>query len=600
MRNPAAFDSKATVRARSSWMPSPTSPESSLNTSTSTGGSSHPSPPALLYHPHLPPTNFAKEESDKSTYYIKSGCKCRRSFCLKKYCECYQKSDHCGLNCKCTNCKNSPPPPPHQNRPPGGLRYRDERVRLCHSSESSNDVPRVHRRVLATTSAAAQVGKAFHRTESSNGELCMHQRALSTTSAAAAAAADVTAYEHRRHPPQAHSHHPHSNVMVGGDGRTVAKYFRPQPHDPPQQESSISNTTTAPRWSSMNNDREPADRMTIMAAVAMTELFSSLLPRTATTTCEEDREGAARTTPTTQLTASLAATEIDQRKRKSATAAEEASPNKRQSPDSPSMEADDVEVRQLAADVVVTPSFMSVESRNPSPESTYRPFSHYPPPSRFPWSTAQPPYYYGQQQQQQQQQFPYERYPRMSPPTMMRGSPPAYHRPSSFSLPNTTYLSPPNHRTTAPSTNSYEEFTRNFGLPKSLSFRKICSRCGKTRGEHGESGFGNKCVYQDCGKCGAGFHWHELAGQSMGVLCQLKVSEGAIPGAAAAYERSIRELAVRADLHRALQRRRQHVSTETTMEGRTATTATTTFPSSSKYDPKTSSSNPFSLGATVQ
>jgi hypothetical protein len=93
---------------------------------------------------------------------------------------------------------------------------------------------------------------------------------------------------------------------------------------------------------------------------------------------------------------------------------------------------------------------------------------------------------------------------------------------------------------------------KSSGLPKALSFRKICSKCGKTRGEHGELGFGNKCVFQDCGKCGAGVQMHTKAGSPMGILCRLTVDEGATPGAATTYERKIRELAARAELQKTL------------------------------------------------
>jgi hypothetical protein len=102
----------------------------------------------------------------------------------------------------------------------------------------------------------------------------------------------------------------------------------------------------------------------------------------------------------------------------------------------------------------------------------------------------------------------------------------------------------------------YEELVRTSGLPKSLSFRKICSRCGKTRGEHGELGFGNKCVFQECGKCGAGLHVHQNASQPMGILCQLTVEEGATAGAARMYVRKIKDLAARAELQKEMQRRR--------------------------------------------
>jgi Tesmin/TSO1-like CXC domain, cysteine-rich domain len=106
----------------------------------------------------------------------------------------------------------------------------------------------------------------------------------------------------------------------------------------------------------------------------------------------------------------------------------------------------------------------------------------------------------------------------------------------------------------------YEEVTRSSGLPKSLSFRKICSRCGKPRSEHGENGFGNKCVYQECGKCGASVHQHAAAGHVMGVLCQMSVQEGAVAGAAACYDRKIRELAKRADLQRGHRLRQQEAT----------------------------------------
>ena len=258
----------------------------------------------------------------------KSGCKCRRSFCLKKYCECFNHGSKCGHACRCVNCRNQP--------------------------------------------------------DSSNG--------------------------------------------------------RPRPG--PYAQAQTKSLMRTPYESSYDHE-SGADRMAIMAAVAMTELLG----------------------------------------RKRSSDDDEALPESKRS-----KEGNDDEYR-----AVVSSSSCS-NSSSPEPNRSF--------------SRSMPHLFH---------------------PVNNNNSPPSY-RPVPCDEP------------------------RLSGLPKSLSFRKICSRCGKTRGEHGELGFGHRCAYQECGKCGAGVQMHGSG--PMGILCTLSEHEGASPGAARAYERKIMDLAVRAELQQKLQQER--------------------------------------------
>ncbi|KAL9181390.1 hypothetical protein ACHAXT_010195 [Thalassiosira profunda] len=85
-------------------------------------------------------------------------------------------------------------------------------------------------------------------------------------------------------------------------------------------------------------------------------------------------------------------------------------------------------------------------------------------------------------------------------------------------------------------------------LPPGLTYRKVCSRCGRQRAEHGEFGFGNKCAFPTCGRCGAAAGAHASQGGAMGVACTLTVEEGAAPGASARYDAMLEDLAARAEV----------------------------------------------------
>mmetsp|Transcript_30179 Transcript_30179/g.72429 ORF Transcript_30179/g.72429 Transcript_30179/m.72429 type:complete len:224 (+) Transcript_30179:1213-1884(+) len=107
---------------------------------------------------------------------------------------------------------------------------------------------------------------------------------------------------------------------------------------------------------------------------------------------------------------------------------------------------------------------------------------------------------------------------------------------------------------------TYDDVIKSSGLPKTLSFRKICSRCGRARGEHSELGFGNKCVFDDCGKCHAAVEIHKQYGSPMGIMCCLSVEEGATPGQVFRYERKIRDLSARAKLLKSLKHDKREAS----------------------------------------
>ena len=66
-----------------------------------------PAPINMSYDYPPPPSSIPPHFLNNGQIVHRVGCKCQKSQCVKRYCECFNAGMNCGRNCQCTDCKNA-------------------------------------------------------------------------------------------------------------------------------------------------------------------------------------------------------------------------------------------------------------------------------------------------------------------------------------------------------------------------------------------------------------------------------------------------------------------------------------------------------------